>query len=94
VDTSLPSQAGTGWLDGILLSRQRPERLTLDNGRELTSNWFNQWADWNGIGLDYIDPGEPVQNAVMESFNGRFRDEYLNSHWFTNLNDARQIIEA
>lgn len=93
VDTSLPSQAVTRVLDGILLLRQRPERITLDNGPELTSKWFDQWAGANGIVLDYIDPGKPVQNAVMESFNGRFRDECLNSHWFTSLDDARQTIE-
>lgn len=94
VDTSLPSQAVTHVLDGIFLSRHRPERITLDNGPELTSRWFDQWADRNGIALDYIDPGKPVQNAVMESFNGRFRDECLNSHWFTSLDDARRTIEA
>lgn len=94
VETSLPSRAVTRVLDGILLSRQRPERITLDNGPELTSQWFDQWADRNGIELDYIEPGKPVQNAVMESFNGRFRDECLNSHWFTSLTDARWAIEA
>jgi len=94
VDTSLPSQAVTRVLDGILLSRQRPARITLDNGPELTSHWFDQWADRNRIVLDYIEPGKPVQNAVMESFNGRFRDECLNSHWFTSLEDARRTIEA
>lgn len=94
VDTSLPSQAVTRVLDGIFLSRQRPERITLDNGPELTSRWFDQWADRNGIELDYIEPGKPVQNVVMESFNGRFRDECLNSHWFTSLTDARRTIEA
>lgn len=94
VDTSLPSRAVTRLLDGILLSRQRPERITLDNGPELTSKWFDQWANYNGIELDYIEPGKPVQNAVMESFNGRFRDECLNSHWFTSLEDARRTIEA
>jgi putative transposase len=94
VDTSLPSQAVTRVLDGILLVRQRPERITLDNCPELTSHWFDQWADRNEIILDYIDPGKQVQNAVMESFNGRFRDECLNSHWFTSLEDARRTIEA
>jgi putative transposase len=94
VDTSLPSQAVTRLLDGVLLLRQRPERITLDNGPELTSRWFDQWAESHGIVLDYIEPGKPVQNAVMESFNGRFRDECLNSHWFTSLKDARRTIEA
>ena len=94
VDTSLPSQAVTRVLDEILLARPRPERITLDNGPELTSHWFDQWADHHGIVLDYIEPGKPVQNAVMESFNGRFRDECLNSHWFTSREDARRTIEA
>jgi putative transposase len=94
VDTSLPSQAVTRVLDWIRLSRQGPQRITLDNGPELTSRWFDQWADQHGIQLDYIDPGKPVQNAIIESFNGRFRDECLNSHWFTNLEDARRTIEA
>lgn len=94
VDTSLPSQAVTRLLDWIILTRQQPQRITLDNGPELTSTWFDQWADRNGIQLDYIDPGKPVQNAVIESFNGRFRDECLNSHWFTSLDDARRTIEA
>ena len=57
VDTSLPSQAVTRLLDGILLSRHRPERITLDNGPELTSRWFDQWAGQRGIALDFIDPG-------------------------------------
>lgn len=94
VDTSLPSRAVTRLLDGVMQSRQRPQRITVDNGPELTSRWFDQWADRNGIVLDYIEPGKPVQNAVMESFNGRFRDECLNSHWFTSLADARRTIEA
>lgn len=94
VDTSLPSRAVTRVLDRIIQTRQRPQLITLDNGPELTSHWFDLWADRNAIQLDYIDPGKPVQNAVMESFNGRFRDECLNSHWFTSLADARQTIEA
>ncbi len=63
VDTSLPSQAVTRLLDRVIQTRQRPQRITLDNGPELTSIWFDQWADRNGIQLDYIDPGKPVQNA-------------------------------
>lgn len=94
VDTSLPSAAVTRLLDWVIQTRQRPQQIMLDNGPELTSIWFDQWADRNGIELDYIDPGKPVQNAVMESFNGRFRDECLNSHWFTSLEDARRTIEA
>lgn len=94
VDTSLPSRAVTRLLDGIIQMRHQPQRITVDNGPELTSTWFDQWASQHGIALDYIEPGKPVQNAVMESFNGRFRDECLNSHWFTSLTDARRTIEA
>jgi putative transposase len=94
VDTSLPSRAVTGLLDWIIETRHQPQRITLDNGPELTSNWFDQWASNQGISLDYIEPGKPVQNAVIESFNGRFRDECLNSYWFTDLADARRTIEA
>ena len=94
VDTSLPSQAVTRVLDGILPSRQRSERITLDNGSELSSRWFEQWADHNGIALDIIDPGMSAQNAIMESFNGRLQDEVLSSHWFTSLEDVRQTIET
>ena len=52
------------------------------------------WAEDRGIDLDYIDPGKPVQNCFAESFNGTFRDECLNEHWFTSLHDARFKIEA
>lgn len=95
VDTSLPIQAVTRVLDGILLLRQRPEHITWDSGPELTSPWFDEWADRNGIELVYINPGKPVQNAGyprvgMESFNVRYRNEY----WITNLEDARRSIEA
>lgn len=55
---------------------------------------LDQWVAEHGIKLSVIEPGKPVQNAVMESFNGRFRDECLKSHWFTSLADARQSIET
>ena len=67
--------------------------LQMDNGPELTSRRLDQWAYERGIRLRFIEPGKPVQNAVMESFNGRFRDECLNQHWFLSLADARQTIE-
>jgi putative transposase len=55
---------------------------------------FDQWAWRNGVRLHFIRPGKPSQNAFIESFNGRFRDECLNQHWFLDLADARQITEA
>ncbi|MCP4602777.1 MAG: transposase [Proteobacteria bacterium] len=54
---------------------------------------MDEWAYRNGVRLHFIEPGKPVQNAFVESFNGKFRDECLNEHWFTNLADARQTIE-
>ncbi len=65
----------------------------MDNGPELTSRRLDQWADERGIRLHFIEPGKPVQNAVLESFNGRLRDECLNQHWFLSLADARRIVE-
>ena len=52
------------------------------------------WANHRGIGRDFIEPGKPTQNATVESFNGKLRDECLNEHWFTSLGDARRTIEA
>lgn len=66
----------------------------VDNGPEFTSKAMIKWACNNGVNLHYIDPGKPIQNAFVESFNGRFRDECLNQYWFTSLSDANEIISA
>lgn len=55
---------------------------------------FLRWAAQRGVILDFIEPGKPVENAFVESFNGKFRDECLNQHWFLDLTDARRTIEA
>ena len=68
--------------------------LTLDNGTEFTSRHFDAWAHREGIQLDFIAPGRPVQNTYIESFNGRLRDECLNQHWFRSLTEARDVIVA
>ena len=65
----------------------------MDNGPEMTSRALDQWAYERGVRLRFIAPGKPVQNAFIESFNGRLRDECLNQHWFRSLGDARQIVE-
>ena len=65
-----------------------------DNGNELTSHAIMRWQEERGVGWHYIAPGKPVQNAFVESFNGRFRDECLNEHMFRGLPMARRIIEA
>jgi len=64
------------------------------NDPEFTSRALDAWAYKHGVKLDFIEPGKPVQNALAASFNGRFRDECLNQHWFTDMEDARLKIES
>lgn len=71
-----------------------PKMITVDNGSEFASKALDAWAYEHGVKLDFIRPGKPVENAVIESFNGRFRDECLNAHVFLSLHDARKKIEA
>lgn len=94
VDTSLPSRRVTRALDDVIAQRGHPTRIRLDNGTELTSRHFLAWSVERRIELAHIQPGKPVQNAHIESFNGRFRDECLNVSWFRNLWEARRKIAA
>jgi len=71
-----------------------PERIKVDNGSEFISKALDKWAYENNITLDFSRPGKPTDNAFIESFNGSFRDECLNLHWFLSIEDARQKIEA
>lgn len=71
-----------------------PEAIVVDNGPEFRSRALAAWSEEHGVRLEFIQPGKPVQNAYVESFNGRLRDEYLNANWLTSLNDARRKIEA
>lgn len=94
VDTSLSGQRTARVLDAVASRRGRyPNRLVLDNGPECTSRALDQWASERGVELAFIRPGKPTQNCFVESFNGKFRDECLNLHWFLGLQDARQRIE-
>lgn len=94
VDTSFASRRVTRVLDEIIAERGRPRRLLMDNGSELTSRHSLSWGvDWK-LELAYIQPGKPVQNAYVESFNGKLRDECLNVSWFRNLWQARARIAA
>ena len=70
-----------------------PVRIRSDNGPEFISKAVEQWAYNNGVEWHFIEPGKPIENAYIESFNARFRDECLNENWFTDLADARQKIE-
>ena len=70
-----------------------PGRIKVDNGSEFISKALDKWAYENGVVLDFSRPGKPTDNPFIESFNGSFRDECLNVHWFLSLEDARQKIE-
>lgn len=70
-----------------------PKRLAVDNGPEFISKALDAWAYRNGVQLEFSRPGKPTDNAFVESFNGHFREECLNQHWFASLEEARQIIE-
>ena len=81
-------------LQGIQRDRGGPKRLFCDNGSEFSSRVLDLWAYQNGVKIDFSRPGKPTDNARIESFNGTFREECLNVHWFTTMGEARQFIEA
>jgi putative transposase len=94
VDTSLSSRRVTRALEAVIERRGMPEAIRCDNGPELTSRHFLSWCEERKIRLIHIQPGKPMQNGHIESFNGRLRDECLNANWFHNLADARGKIRA
>ena len=65
-----------------------------DNGPEFRSTRLDAWAYEHGVALEFIQPGKPIQNAVMESYNGRMRDELLNQHWWRSIAEARNAVDA
>jgi putative transposase len=81
-------------LDRVLSGERGPRSITVDHGTEFQSRALEDWAYRRGVQLDFIRPGKPVENAFIESFNGRLRDECLNVHQFTSLAEAQLIIEA
>ena len=93
-DTSLPGARVVEVLERLAENRSLPGLITVDNGPEFAGSALDAWAYRRGIQLHFIEPGKPVQNAYVESFNGRFRDECLNEHWFPTLEEARGLIEA
>lgn len=78
----------------ITAERGKPRTIKTDNGSEFISKAMDRWAYENGVELDFSRPGKPTDNAKVESFNGRFRTECLNAHWFLSLADAQRKIEA
>jgi len=93
VDTSLGGLRIGRVLDRIASERGLPEAIVVDNGPEFRGRAMAAWSQERGVRLEFIQPGKPTQNALVESFNGRLRDECLNANWFINLKDARQKIE-
>ncbi len=94
VDTSFASRRVTRELERIVAERGVPEAIRCDNGPEFTSRHFLAWGIERKIELVHIEPGRPVQNAHVESFHGKLRDECLNASWFGNLFEARVKIAA
>jgi len=93
VDTSLTGRRVAEVLDRLADLRGLPESITVDHGPEFEGQVLDAWAYKHGVQLAFIRPGKPVENAYVESFNGRFRDECLNEHWFVTMAQARRVIE-
>jgi putative transposase len=93
VDTSLGGQRVVRILERLREEHGAPERLMMDNGPEFTGKALDAWAYSQKVELEFIRPGKPMENGHIESFNSKFRDECLNSHWFMSMEDARHLIE-
>lgn len=91
---SIPSLGVIEVLERLREERGLPPVIITDNGSEFTSRAFDAWAYARGVKIDYIQPGKPMQNGFIESFNGSLRDECLNLYWFLSLRDAREKIES
>jgi putative transposase len=94
VDTSLPSLRVIRVLERLAGERGLPEEMTCDNGPEFVSRRLQAGCAQKGVLLRYIAPGKPMQHGHAESFNGRFREECLNTNWFLDMADARCSIES
>ena len=94
VGKSLKGQEVVETLQAVAAIRGLPVSIHCDNGTEFSSKAVDQWAYENKVALKFSRPGKPTDNAIIESFNGRFRDECLSTHWFLSLEDAKSKIEA
>jgi len=81
-------------LDQAAIARGMPRAITVDNGTEFTSKALDEWAYRRGVKLDYTRPGKPTDNGLIESFNGRLRDEFLNTHEFVTMQDVRKRLKT
>ena len=94
VDRSLPGLRVARVLERLAATIGLPQTIVVDNGPEFAGRTLDAWAYAHAVTLRFIRPGKPIENAYVESFNGKFRDECLNEHWFVNLVDAKATIEA
>src|SRR4051794_26100631 len=94
IDQGIKGEQVVSAVTRVALARGMPRAIRVDNGPEFISKALDRWAYENGVTLDFSRPGKPTDNAFVESFNGRLRDECLNAHWFLSLADARSKIEA
>jgi len=93
-DSSLTGRKVAVYLERLRQEGRCPKVITVDNGTEFVSRALDEWAYRNGVTLDFIRPGKPVENCFIESFNGRLRDEFLNAQVFENLSDTSRRLEA
>jgi putative transposase len=93
VGTSIPSRRTIRMLEQLIEAYGQPRALRLDNGSELTSHAFVEWAEQRGIALRFIDPGKPNQNAFIERLNRSYRTEVLNAYLFESLDQLQQITD-
>ena len=94
VERSIGGTRVVAFLDEVAAVHGYPESLNVDNGPEFISKALDQWAHAHGVTLYFSRPGKPVDNAFIESFNGRLRDECLDTNWFYGLQQAREVIDA
>lgn len=92
VDLSISGERVVRFLDHLASLHGLPDEIVLDNGPEFTSKAMFLWSLRTGVRLQFIQPGKPMQNGYVESFNGKFRDECLNENWFASLSEARRLI--
>ena len=93
VDSSLTGRRVVDVMKRLADLRGLPLSITTDNGPEFAGKILDEWAYTHGVHIHFIAPGKPTQNCFVESFNGRFRDECLNEHWFLSMRHAREVIE-
>jgi putative transposase len=93
-NVALTGRSVVAALEALATRRPLPKAITVDHGTEFTSNALDEWAYRRGVALTFIRPGKPVENALIESFNGRLRDECLNVYSFVSIAHAQELIEA